>query len=359
MTAAGPRAVLNDAGQRVRQIVAPRPPATSPTMRRITVPIRRRGLAKYEPRHGCYLGAFVSQDKNVQGDMRLFEEVVGKGHASYLRYVGYGTPFPVKWVQEVRALGAVPNIALEPNDGLPQVKDNAYLRTFARAAAESGGPVFLRFASEMNGDWTPWHENPQKYRYKFRLVHDVFAEEAPNVALVWTPYCLPQHNIDRYYPGDDYVDWVGINLYSVHHHDGREDRPAYREDPTDLLAGVYRRYADRKPIQISEFAATHYCLACNDYVDDFAITKMRQLYRALPARFPRVKMIYWFSWDTVAGKSAENNYAVTDDPRVRDAYYRLIAPDYFRPRFEPRRHWTEKVVPLAPGEDRAAFPPSS
>ena len=335
----------------------PEPPA--PTTRQITIPIRREGLAKFEPRSGCYLGAFVLHDRHVSGSMRIFEQRIGKGHASYLTYVGYGTPFPMKWVRQVRAAGGVPNIAFEPNDGLGKVQDDEYLRGFARAAAESGGPVFLRFASEMNGNWTNYHHNPQKYRYKFRLIHRVFAEEAPNVATVWTPYCVPKRNIDEYYPGDEHVDWVGVNLYSVHHHDGREDRPAFHEDPTELLRGVYDRYADRKPIQISEYAATHYCLACNQYVDDFAIEKARQLYRALPRRFPKVKMIYWFSWDTVAGKKAENNYAITDDPRIRDAYYDLISSDYFRPRFERKYHWTEETVPLAPGQSAPVVSPHS
>jgi glycosyl hydrolase family 26 len=287
------------------------------------------GLGKFEPRTGCYVGAFVIRDINISGRMERWEELTGKGHASYLRYVGYGKPFPKEWVAEVRRLGAVPNIALEPNAGLPFVMDDAYLRQFARDAAGSGGPVFLRFASEMNGPWTMYHGDPKKYRYKFRLVSGVMREEAPNVAMVWTPYCTPLRPIPDYYPGDDVVDWVGVNVYSVHHHDGDLDHPAHREDPTELLEPIYELYADRKPIQISEYAATHFCKACGEYTADFAMDKMIHMYRSLPDRFPRVKMIYWFSWDTVSGKSAENNYAVTDDPVIRDTYRRLVAPDYF------------------------------
>jgi hypothetical protein len=240
----------------------------------------------------------------------------------------------------------VPNIALEPNNGLINVQDDAYLRRFARDAAESGGPVFLRFASEMNGPWTRYNGDPVKYRAKFRMVSSVMREEASNVAMVWTPYCAPYRPIPDYYPGDDAVDWVGINVYSVHHHDGNTHHPAHREDPADLIQPLYDLYADRKPIQISEYAATHYCTACKQYVADFAMDKMIRMYRSLPRRFPRVKSIYWFSFDTASGKAAENNYAVTDDPVILDTYRRLVAPAHFLPRIPEGEYWLRRKVPV-------------
>jgi hypothetical protein len=293
------------------------------------------GLAKFEPAEGCYLGAYVLADINISGKMERWEELTGKGHASYLKYVGHGRPFPTEWAKAVKEREAAPNIAFEPNDGLAKVVDNEYLRGFARDAAALGGPVFLRFASEMNGPWTKYHGSPRAYREKFRLVSRVMREEAPNVAMVWTPYCTPLGPIPDYYPGDDAVDWVGVNVYSVHHHDGSRHHPAHREDPAELLRPIYELYADRKPIQISEYASTHFCKACGEYTADFAMDKMIRMYRSLPRDFPRVKMIYWFSWDTVSGKAAENNYAVTDDPVIRDTYRRLVAPDYFHARMAP------------------------
>jgi hypothetical protein len=337
------------------------PPA--PPVRVVAVPAPRPpGLGKFEPETGCFIGAYILQDVNISGKVERWEQLTGKGHASYLRYVGYGRPFPKEWVAGVRRHGAVPCLALEPNDGLGMVQDcgkscrhgeatladgrpapppeRVCLRRFARDAAESGGPVFLRFASEMNGPWTRYHGNPRKYREKFRLVARVMHEEAPNVAMVWTPYCTPRRVIPDYYPGDDAVDWVGVNIYSVHHHDGLLHRPAHWQDPADLLDPIYRLYADRKPIQISEYAATHTCKACGKYTADFAMDKMIRMYRCLPRDYPRVKMIFWFSYDTISGKAAENNYAVTDDPVITDTYRRLVAPDYFLPRMPEGEYWT-------------------
>lgn len=301
----------------------------------IILPPLRKGLAKFEPASGCYLGAFVMRDENVNGSMAAWERRVGKGHASYLRYVGYGRPFPAEWVREVRRLGAVPNLAWEPNAGLRQVKEDAYLRNWARAAANSGGPVFLRFASEMNGGWTAYSGNPTLYKAKFRLVARTMRKLAPNVALVWTPYCTPAGNIPDYYPGDAAVDWVGVNIYSVHHHNGRIEELAEHEDPIKFLKTVYDRYAKQKPIQISEYAATNFCLACKQSMPDFAIRKMQRMYGSLQKQFPRVKMIYWFSMDTIAGGAAENNYAVTGDTDVLHAYRRITRQPHFLARLSP------------------------
>lgn len=315
-------------------------PRSRPAVRRIAVPIPRGpGLAKFEPARGCFIGAFVSQDPVIAGSMRRWEQVTGKGHFSYLRYLGYGQPFPKAWVADVRRLGAVPHLAFEPNEGLRHVREDAYLLRFARDAAESGGPVFLRFASEMNGAWTAYHGDPARYRAAFRLVARVMHREAPNVAMVWTPFCRPLRNMTLYYPGDDFVDWVGVNIYSVHHHNGDPQQPAHWEDPVRFLDDVYRRFARRKPIQISEYAASGFCRACGEDTTRFALEKMTRLYASLPRRFPRVKAVYWFDWDTLSAGVAENDYSITDNPVLRQAYRRLTASSYFLSRMPEGQYW--------------------
>ena len=71
------------------------------------------------------------------------------------------------------------------------------LKLVADDMARSHAKIFLRFASEMNGDWTNYHNNPAEYRRKFRLVHQVMRRRAPNVATVWCPYTFPRWNYAR------------------------------------------------------------------------------------------------------------------------------------------------------------------
>ena len=315
-------------------------------------PDRKRLLAlytgaKHEPVYGCYLGAFLHQDEKANaGGFRgnqayredAFSQIIGKQLATTYMYRSYGVDFPIQWARALCAKGMAPHISWEPNRGLDYVRDDEYLRRFARAAASCGGPVFIRFAGEMNGDWTRYHGAPELYRRKFRLIHDVMERIAPNVAMIWCVNHIPEHNIDEYYPGDQYVDWVGVNFYSVIYHDNDTSRPGWFECPTSFLKGVYKKYAARKPIAICEYGASH--VAALDGVDraDFACEKLGKLYAALPRLFPRVKLIDIFSCNNLkhAIPSRQlNDYCVTDNTRVLEAFKRAIEPDYYLTRAFP------------------------
>ncbi|MBO8167651.1 MAG: copper amine oxidase [Thermoanaerobacteraceae bacterium] len=289
-------------------------------------------LAKYEPKEGTYLGAYVYQDTLINGDMQKFNQLTGKKHASFFLYAGYGHSFPQWWIDEVKAVGAAAHIAWEPNQGLDKVKDDRYLREYARKLKETGIPIFLRFASEMNGNWTAYSGDPQKYIEKWRLVHDVMEEEAPNVIMVWTVFTFPQATIQKFYPGDDYVDWVGVNIYNVVYHNNNINYPAWHEDPLELLDFVYDTYSPRKPIQISEFGATHYTITDGKYYEDFAINKISRMYNGIRTKYPRVKSIFYFDVNNVVNAPEGrriNNYALTDNEKILSTYAKLIKNHHF------------------------------
>jgi len=307
-------------------------------------PVSNPRLAKFEPASGCYIGAFIERDSHVNGFIPEFEARTAKKHASYFTYVGYGRPFPLGWVRKVARYGAAPHIAFEPNDGLGMVADTEYLRHWARDAARTKVPIFLRWASEMNGPWTHYGGNPKQYREKFALVSRVMKQEAPNVAMVWTPFAKPTETIASYYPGDAWADWVGMNIYSVFVHNGDRNRPSAGEDPVDFLRFIYDGYADRKPVHISEYAATVFCKGTGEDTVDFAVAKTKRFYGALRDEFPRVKSVNWFCLNTVEAGLANNNYSLLADGRLLATYRELIADDHFlrNVAFNPN-HWNQPV----------------
>ena len=300
--------------------------------------------AKFEPAQGCYIGAFILRDSYVKGNIPAFEDLTKKKHASYFTYVGYGRPFPAEWFGDVVKNGAAPHIAFEPNDGLEEVKDSAYLRAWARDAARTRRPIFLRWASEMNGPWTKYGGNPALYKEKFALVSRLMKEEAPNVAMVWTPFAEPAKLIPDYYPGDQWVDWVGVNIYSVYVHDGNANRPSFDEDPVDFLKTVYDLYGARKPVHISEYAATIWCKGTGQETVEWAIEKAKRFYGALRDDYPRVKSVNWFCLDTVQAGLANNNYSLLADGRMLATYRQLVADPHFLSRvyFDPNE-WKTPV----------------
>ncbi len=311
-------------------------PGSSPT----AAPAR---LAKWEPPYGCYLGAFLDRDERLgerfldenwqaHRDPAAFARLTGKKLASVFCYLSYGRPFPLRWVRWLKARGVAPHIAWEPNAGLEMVRDDDYLRRFADDAARADCPVFLRFASEMNGDWTRYGGNPLRYKQAWGTVHRVMAVRAPNVAMVWCVNHIPEPPIPLYYPGDNYVDWVGVNFYSVPFHDNNAARPGLHENPADMLRTVYRLYAAKKPIMVCEFGASHRSAVDHRDRSAWAAEKIAQLYASLPRLYPRVKLVDIFNNDNLqyAGpRRALNNYSVTDSPVVRDGYAAAVAGDYF------------------------------
>lgn len=293
-------------------------------------------LAKYEPATGTYFGAYIEQDaisKESGNKYQNFNQKTGKQHSIFFNYHKYGSAFPQATATNLKDVNGALQLALEPSN-LADVKDNTYLRQFAKDAKASGIPIFLRFASEMNGDWVPWHGNPTLYKEKFRLVAKVMKEEAPNVAMVWVPNSVPVHNIHDYYPGDDVVDWVGVNLYSVPYFNGNANQPAEHVNPLDLLDPIYEAYASRKPIMIGEYGASHFTSVGNKDVSKFAITKMNMFYQGLRMNYPRVKAVHWFSVDTLTSPYVTpdrklNNFSLTVNSKVLDAYKKVVAHPYY------------------------------
>jgi hypothetical protein len=89
------------------------------------------------------------------------------------------------------------------------------LRDIARALAADGRPYFVRPGFEFNGVWNNYQ--PTTYRDAFVRIRTLFLEEgATNAIWVWNSH--PAGNVAPYmdfYPGDEQVDWWGINLFGA------------------------------------------------------------------------------------------------------------------------------------------------
>ena len=298
--------------------------------------------ATLEPIVGCYLGAFIDRDDELKDKYfdenwqihttpEEFQAKTGVSHASNFMYVSYGQKFPAKWIERCKKANVIPHIAWEPHD-MKAVQNDGYLQGWAKAIRAADWPVFIRFAGEMNGFWTPYHKDPVLYRTKFKLMHQVLKKYAPRVATIWCVNSVPVDNIQNYYPGDDGCDWVGINLYSVPFYDNNPKRPALMDSPVSLIEPIYKIYAKRKPIAICEYAASHMAAADKVQRVGFAIDKMSQLYTALPRLFPRIKLVNWFSMNTMrhakAGRQL-NNYQLTEKQEIVEHYRQIATMPYF------------------------------
>lgn len=165
------------------------------------------------------------------------EDAVGRPVDYFGYYQGWAArdAFDTTRAGAAIARGATPVVAWEPWDWTGGVNQpefrlarilagdyDDYIRTWARDAKAFGKPVLLRFAYEMNGDWMPWSESvngnrPGEYVKTWRYVHRIFDEVgARNVRWVWAPNVVsPAFTpLKGLYPGDRFVDLVGIDGYN-------------------------------------------------------------------------------------------------------------------------------------------------
>jgi len=300
-------------------------------------------LAKHEPAQGTLLGAAVAGDPAIGREhLDRISEVYGRNYAAILIYVNEWNGYPDDALLEsAKEKGLALQVAWEPSLGLAAVEDNDYLHTFAAKLNDYGLPVFLRFAAEMNGDWTPWTGNPTRYIEKFRLVAGVMRQEAPNVAMVWSPGYYPDEQVDAYYPGDQWVDWVGISAYTDYFFNGSPDSPAEtatinyqgrNANPLHKFKAIYERYSPRKPVMISETGVAW----ANRYpfidVSDWGAANLRRFYSCLPLLYPRVKAVYYFNYD-ISSKGPEfpcfSHYLISDNEKMLRAYRQATASPWY------------------------------
>ncbi len=77
-----------------------------------------------------------------------------------------------------------------------------------------GRPVYLRLAYEFNNPWNAY--KPESYRRAWRRLSQTLRERwnLNQVALVWSAAADGHTDYAAFYPGDDYVDWWSIDLYT-------------------------------------------------------------------------------------------------------------------------------------------------
>jgi hypothetical protein len=108
---------------------------------------------------------------------------------------------------------------------------DSYIRNTAKAMRATHCPIVVRLDQEQNGYWYPWglettgmgslRDTAQEYVMMWRHVWRIFHNQgATNVLWMWSPNFQSrpgkgQPKLSKSYPGNKYVDWVGIDGYYV------------------------------------------------------------------------------------------------------------------------------------------------
>lgn len=173
---------------------------------------------------------------------------------------------------------------------------DAQIRQWAQKAAAWGYPFLFRPWREMNGDWYSWGRDPEYVR-AWRHFHDVVEEEgASNVTWAWIVNSIwwdPESDPTPYYPGDEYVDWVGMDAYNWGLNPLQPDRWLTPEQAIGPTLDVLEAVAPGKPVALTEVASTEIGGNKASWVRDF-------LGSYLP-HHPEIKAMLWFNWNIQDG----------------------------------------------------------
>lgn len=200
---------------------------TAPADSAADLPFDVRPLIKPEKK---YFGAALEGAPTSMAPVEKFTAQTGKQPNLIEYYAAFGDGFNASGVRNAWQSGALTIMSWEPFDvplaDIAAGKSDPYLEKYAAAVRELNLPVAISFADEMNGHWEKWgtrHVDAADYVEAWRHVHDVFTEAgASNVIWTWTPNIVnPVKSVDLadYYPGDAYVDWVGMVGYFTQEED--------------------------------------------------------------------------------------------------------------------------------------------
>jgi len=188
-------------------------------------------------------------------------------------------------------------------------------------------PVFLRIGGEMN----VWSNatTPADFIAAYRHIADLARTYAPNVALVFSPNYSSAYKVDMdsFYPGDSYVDWVGTSLYyNRYHHSGDTARDEfygvgkYGDALLNVQQTVNLAKLHSKPVIITEGGSSNKFGDVDNSV--WAADRMQRAYAYLTMVYPQIKAIvssdYGIEWE-------KTDYSFTNNPTVSAAYNTAVA----------------------------------
>jgi mannan endo-1,4-beta-mannosidase len=140
------------------------------------------------------------------------------------QYVSWKVPFDSAAATRAESYGALYYAVWEPfSTSVASIADgasDAYITQFAKAVHAFHDPIALSFGHEMNGNWYPWGTTgttPAEFVAAWQHIHNLFAQAgADNVIWVWNPNIInpmPNVPLEPFWPGADYVNWVGVTGY--------------------------------------------------------------------------------------------------------------------------------------------------
>lgn len=200
-------------------------------------------------------------------------------------------------------------------------KYDEFFTKYAQDIKAFGHPLLFRLNNEMNGDWVPYSsyhnsKDPELYTEVWKYIYRTFQSQGvDNVLWVWNPNHLSKPEFQwnhplLYYPGDDYVDVVGLTAYNTGTYYPGEQWSTFDE----LYAPLYAQYSKwfEQPLMITEFASSSVGGDKAQWVD--------HMFKDIK-KYPKLKAAIWWSHtDFDPDDRPARKYKLDETPEVVERF---------------------------------------
>lgn len=181
--------------------------------------------------------------------------------------------------------------------GILDGKYDKYIKEWATGLKEFDHPVLLRCSNEMNSTWCKYSGvllmcDPDVYVRLWRHVYDIFQTEGvKNAIWIFNPYDndyppVNWNDMIAYYPGNDYVQMIGLTAYSAGDYYQYEDFRTFQQCYEPLVE-KNRKYFSEFPWIIGEFGCSSVGGDKEQWIKD--------MFTYFPS-YPEIKIAVWFSY---------------------------------------------------------------
>lgn len=286
-----------------------------------------------------FWGVFEPSAPMNMYNLNEMEEKLGYEFPVIVKYQGFSEGFPTKALENAFDEDKVVELTLQTReygqfgeDAIIDILDGKYddyFKKFGKEAARFEHPVLFRLNNEMNGDWCNYStyyyfRDSKLFRDAWIHIHEmVTSQGADNIVWVWNPNekSFPDfswNNYMSYYPGDEYVDVVGLTGYNTGNYYPGETWRSFKE----IYDEIYHDYEETfdKPLMVTEFGSNSVGGDKEKWIED--------MFEDID-EYPNIKgFIWWNGTDWDQNGMAARKYRLDEDEKYMNEFKKQLKNFY-------------------------------
>lgn len=270
---------------------------------------------KYEPFEGIYTGAYVEKDESVQGDLMIYEDLIGQEQT--FKVFNYDATEGISKQDILKCIAQKKTPYIKLILGADYDLTSLYQLIFDLKLSYQT-PIFIELYP-----LTEKNYKVNDYKETYQRAYEILHKYLSDIVVVWSTDETRVSDMALYYPGSSYVDWVGLNVYIPRYKNGEQ----YVYEGTNQLDYWYKTFQEKKPMMISALAISHFSTVDHAYTLYEAESKLNLFYDEVLLSYPRLRGIIYMNVNmTKVSKSGKEDYTLTGESGLYEVMKTLSIP---------------------------------